>query len=174
MKIELNKWKKLAMALSIVIILNVFFNVAIDTFYKMPDWQTYCPETLNSVSYENKTMCEDAGGMWSENMGYPKEVGVTGYCNAQYTCQKEYTDAFSVYNRNVFVVLTALGALTIIAALFTVLPNAVSSGLLYGGVLSLIIGTIRFWSDMDDYIRFIVTGVVLLLLITVGVKKMKD
>lgn len=174
MKIELNKWKKLAMALSIVIILNVFFNVAIDTFYKMPDWQSYCPETLNSVSYEKKQMCEDAGGMWNENMGYPKEVGVTGYCNVQYTCQKEYNDATSVYNRNVFVALTALGALTIVIALFSSIPNAVSSGLLYGGVLSLIIGTMRFWSDMDDYIRFVVTGVVLILLITIGVKKMKD
>lgn len=174
MKIELNKWKKLAMALSIVIILNVFFNVAIDTFYKMPNWENYCKPELNSVSYENKKTCEDAGGMWSENMGYPKEVGATGYCNAQYTCQKEYGDASSVYNRNVFVVLTALGAVTIILALFAALPSSVSSGLLYGGLLSLIIGTVRFWSDMDDYIRFVVTGVVLILLITIGVKKMKD
>lgn len=174
MKIELNKWKKLAMALSLIIILNVFFNVTIDTFYKMPDWVSSCPDKLNSVSYEDKKTCEEVGGMWTENMGYPKEAGVTGYCNAQYTCQKEYEAATSVYNRNVFVVLTALGALTIIAALFAALPSSVSSGLLYGGILSLIIGTIRFWSDMDDYIRFIVTGVVLILLITIGVKKMKD
>ncbi len=162
------------MALSIVIILNVFFNVGIDTFYKMPTWDSYCPAELNSVSYNNKKTCEDAGGLWTENMGYPKEVGVLGYCNVQYTCQKEYDAATSVYNRNVFVVLTALGALTIIIALFAAIPNSVSSGLLYGGVLSLIIGTMRFWSNMDDYIRFIVTGVVLLLLITIGVKKMKD
>lgn len=162
------------MALSLIIILNVFFNVTIDTFYKMPDWQEFCPDSLNSVTYEDKKSCEDVGGMWSENMGYPKDENSRGWCNAQYQCQKAYDDETSVYNRNVFVVLTALGAITIILALFAALPSAVSSGLLYGGILSLIIGTMRFWSDMDDYIRFVVTGVVLILLITIGVKKMKD
>lgn len=174
MHIESTKWKKFALALSLIIILNVFFNVAIETFYKMPRYENYCAPTLYSEERADKASCEDAGGLWQANAGYPKEVGVSGYCDVTYTCNKTFTDVNSVYSRNVFVILTVLGALTIVAALFAKLPNAVSSGLLYGGVLSLIIGTIRFWSQMDDYLRFIVTGAVLVILIALGVKKMKD
>lgn len=174
MHIEVTKWKKFALALSLVVILNVFFNVAIETFYKSPAYDEYCPQTLYSEARDNKAVCEDAGGMWQANTGYPKEAGVTGYCDVTYACNKVFNDVNSVYSRNVFVILTVLGALTIVAALFTRIPNTVSSGLLYGGVLSLIIGTMRFWSEMDDYLRFIVTGVVLVVLVAIGIKKMKD
>lgn len=169
-----SKWKKIALAISLVIILNVFFNVGVETFYKMPRWDEYCPQSLYSQAHVDKVSCETAGGAWSENQSGKIAGEPAGWCDPNFTCQKNHNQQLSVYNRNVFVVLTALGALTLVASLFANLPNAVSSGLLYGGVLSMIIGTVRFWSEMQDYLRFAVTGVVLIVLVAIGIKKMKD
>ncbi|MBU2263298.1 hypothetical protein KJ750_01400, partial [Patescibacteria group bacterium] len=52
--------------------------------------------------------------------------------------------------------------------------EAVALGFSFGGILSLIIGTIRYWSGMDDYLRFIILGVALAILIWMGIKKLKD
>lgn len=178
MHIQVTKWKKLGLALSILVILNVFFNVGIDTFYKMPQYDDFCPEELwQNVPTDEKT-CTDEGGFWRDDPYMenktPQGITIKGYCDVAHTCSQEFNDAQSVYNRNTFIVLTAAGAITVAVSIFLTLPSAVASGLLYGGVLSLVIGTMRYWTDMDEYLRFIVSGVVLLVLIAIGIKKMKD
>ena len=66
-----------------------------------------------------------------------------------------------------------LGVASLVAGIF-ISATSVSIGLSLGGVLSLIIGSIRYWSDMDDILRVIMLGVALLALIWVGIKKLKD
>ncbi|MBU0981892.1 hypothetical protein KKC94_04345 [Patescibacteria group bacterium] len=179
-KSTIDKWKKLALALSIIIVLNVFFNVGIETFYPMPEWNDYCPDQLWEGRYETQESCEAVGGQWRYDQYYspkpvatPEEVG-SYYCDAGYTCGQTYEEVMKVYNRNVFIVLTALGALLVVVSLYLSIPSAVLNGLMYGGVLSILIGVMRYWDSMDDYLRFIVSGVMLLILILVGVKKVKD
>mgnify|MGYP001604131261 CR=1 FL=1 len=178
MHIQVTKWKKLGLALSILIILNVFFNVGIDTFYKMPQYDKYCPQDLWVDQPTDATTCAEEGGMWRDDpymeSKTPQGVAIKGYCDVSYTCNQTYNDDLSVYNRNTFIILTALGAVTIVVSIFLTLPSAVASGLLYGGVLSLIIGTMRYWGNMDEYLRFAVSGIVLLVLVLIGIRKMKD
>lgn len=174
MKIQADKWKKLALTLSLVIVINIFFNVGVATFYSMPDWNEYCPQSIYNEAHESKESCELAGGAWSESQSKVEGEADGGWCDITYTCQKEYNDQWSLYNRNVFIVLTVLGASTLVAGILLNLPSAVANGLLYGGALSMLIGTMRFWTEMDDYVRFIVSGVVLGVLIFLGIKKMQD
>ena len=51
--------------------------------------------------------------------------------------------------------------------------ETVSSGIMGGGVLTIIYGTLRYWGEMSDIIRWILLGVVLALLIWIGYKKVK-
>lgn len=167
----LTKWKKLALSLSIVIVINVFFNVGIETFYPAPAYDDYCSPEKTNQGYDTAESCTEAGGIWSQGSG--KEA--VGYCDMYTKCSQAYNDAMQPYNRNAFIVLTALGVATLLVGLLApTLPMAVANGLLYGGVLSILIGTMRYWSLMDDYLRFIVSGVALLLLVLVGVKRLKD
>ncbi len=167
----LNKWKKLALSLAILIVINVFFNVGLDTFYPAPRYENYCSTEKMNGLYDTAETCEAADGIW--NQGPVKEV--VGYCDLYTKCSNEYNTAMQPYNRNAFVVLTILGVATLLGGLLvTTLPMAVANGLLYGGVLSILIGTMRYWALMDDYLRFIVSGVALFLLILVGVKRLKD
>lgn len=172
----LDRFKKLALSLAIVIVLNVFFNVGIETFYPAPVYEDFCPlsgvddkETM--VSYSDMNTCNEAGGQWVQ----PAGEGAMGWCDFYADCYKDYDNAMMPYNRNAFVILTILGTVTLLFGLISkTLPMAVSNGLLYGGVLSLLIGTMRYWDYMDDYLRFIVSGIALALLIVVGIKRLKD
>ena len=51
--------------------------------------------------------------------------------------------------------------------------EAVSLGLSLGGVLSFVIGTIGYWSDLSDVLRVVVLGIALVALIYLGIKKVR-
>ncbi len=174
------KW---AIVLGIVIVLNLFFNYAISLVYKEPMFDKFCPVELNSTTYSDRDSCNKVGGMWSEST-YPESLDekgkttpakIVGYCNATYTCNNQYMDAQSVYNRNVFIALIILGILSLaLGAYLTHLSSAVALGFSFGGVLSLIIGAMRYWSNMQDVLRVVVLAIALAALVWIGIKKIKE
>lgn len=162
--------KKVGLALALVIVINVFFNVGLDTFYPTPDYDSTCgiTESKEVWTIGDQETCLNNGGTWNVE----KDMA---YCEDKYEdCWAEYETTRAPYDRNSFIVLTVLGAATLLVGLFVGMPMAVSNGLLYGGILSVLIGTMRYWPTMDDYFRFVVSGVVLVVLILVGIKKLKD
>ena len=186
MKISRYTLQKIALALSIVVVLNLFFNYGTYTFYPPPQYDDFCTEETRKY-YDNKESCEAIGGEWAARDAYyrgdypvpariigSEEEPPTEYCDTTATCRKQYDEANSLYNRNVFVVLVVLGTISLVLGFFLVAVSAVSAGFLFGGLLSLFIGTTRYWSDMNDYIRFIVLGIVLAILIWLGYRKLQD
>lgn len=175
-------FKKLVVVLAIIIVLNLFFNYGIKTFYDGPKFEDFCSKALTSKQYSTKDECESAGGFWTSNPDFAKpaplpeiaDTRVAGWCDVYYKCQKEYEDVRAVYNRNVFLILIGAGIVSIVLGFIITQSEAVALGFSFGGVISLIVGTIRFWSDMDDYLRFIILGLALAILIWIGVKKLKD
>jgi hypothetical protein len=168
-------WKRVSLTLAIVVVLNLFFNVGVRTFYPGPKHEDYCPASIFEKSYDTRDACVAAGGAWrAEPVRVVDEKRITGYCDAGAACQKEYEEVQSVYNRNVFIVLLVAGTLSLVIGMFLQSSLSVANGLLYGGVLSYVIATIRFWSNMDDYVRFVILGIVLAFLIALGIKKLRD
>jgi len=176
-KSNILKW---ALILGIMVVVNLFFNFAIATIYDSPEYSNFCENKQVVELYETQNECVAVGGQWNENRGFTKidprgiEVPTSivdvpaGYCNVNFTCGQEFSEARSVYDRNVFIVLTIIGAALIIGSVLLVGVEAVSMGLALGGVLSLVIGTMRYWSNMDEYLRVIVLGLALIALIWVG------
>lgn len=161
-------WKKTGLALSIVIILNVFFNVGLDTFYNAPNYEDFCENEVKARPLGSLESCQEYGGEWIEDGDY-------SYCDTyNEACYEDFYAAQADYNAVAFVVLTILGTLSVIFALFTQMPMAVANGFLYGGAVSVVIGSMRYWNDMDDYLQFTISGVALILLVLIGVKKLKD
>lgn len=128
------------------------------------------------------------GGQWTETrpekmIAYKDNVPVAvsipgetinGYCNENFTCQPKFENANKIYNRNVFVILIILGVLLVIGSYFVATYGAVSLGFALAGILSLIVGSIRYWSDMDERVRVIMLGIALVALIWYGVKKFRE
>ncbi len=173
------------LAIAIVIVLNLFFNFAIKLIYKAPIYETFCAVQQVHVPPTTQKACLDVGGQWNENSynGQPVKIvspnGDTmnqpaGYCDEQFTCRKNFDDSSRIYNRNVFIALVVLGTIALFAGFYLGASTPVSSGLSLGGVLSFIIGSIRYWSDMDDYLRVVILGLALVALIWLGIKKFSE
>lgn len=183
--INILKW---VLIVAIVIVLNLLFNFSIQLFYKMPEWDNFCKQDQVSEAPKTEAECVAKGGAWETasevkrtSMDGPVEVAVpvselkqTSSCNIFFTCQKEFDEARKTYSRNVFVVLVILGVLALLLGFFLSNYTVVALGLSLGGVLSLVIASMRHWEFMGDYLRVIVLALALVVLIWLGIKKIKD
>lgn len=70
-----------------------------------------------------------------------------------------------------FAFMVVTGIIAIVAGVLIIGSAIVSSGLSYGGVLALVIGSIAYWGDANDMIRLAISGVALLALLYLGWKK---
>ena len=165
--------KKIALALGIVILLNLFVWTGIRTFYKGPDRNDYCIDYRIPIVTEQD--CISANGQWKKTQvepSSPKPVQ-EGYCSDKPTCFTLYEEAIKPYNRNVFIIYVILGLVSLLIG-FLIKVDSVSAGLNFGAIILFVTGTIRYWSEMQEYLRFIITGFALALLIYFGYKKIKD
>jgi uncharacterized membrane protein YdjX (TVP38/TMEM64 family) len=102
-----------------------------------------------------------------------KGAGITGYCNEQFQCQKDFDAADKIYQRNGFFVSVVGGTILLIISLF--LPAtafAVSSGLSFGAIFSFIVGSTSYWSYMDEWLRLAVLMVAFVALIILAIRKL--
>ncbi|MBI5078379.1 MAG: hypothetical protein HZB11_03405 [Candidatus Yonathbacteria bacterium] len=172
------KW---ILVVGIAIVANLFLNYALDAFYQRPLFETFCPSKQVNVPITTEKACTDVGGQWNSDpyryIEATKPIPADapkGYCNENFTCQKGFESADKLYQRNVFIVLVAAGTVFLVGSLFATAVEAVALGFSLAGILSFIIGTMRYWSSMDERLRVVVLGLALAALVWVGIKKFRD
>lgn len=176
-----NRVSRWSVILGIMIVLNLFFNYALSLVYKSPEFNNFCPmEQVVNVP-DNQNECVAKGGQWTDNNYYTKPVPVgeiisvpRGYCDLQFTCRQNFDTAMKSYNRNVFIVLVVLGAITVLVGNFFAGNEVITSGLSLAGVLSFLIASVRYWSSANDLIRVLILAIALGLLFWVAIKKFKN
>lgn len=198
-----NRIKKTLMAIAIALVLVFFVGYGLHTFYKEPEWDDYCEERVGKGLYETKESCEAVGGKWTEtpkpmvedlqqnqyictkSLSAEEEMFVftcltkediekeTGYCNPDHTCQEEYEAVKEPHNRLSFIILAIISIIVIVITTAVLKENAVSYGVLAGGILTILYGTLRFWGAIPDIARFLILGAALIILIGVAYKKLK-
>lgn len=175
------KW---ALIIGIVVVLNLFLNYTISLFYKEPDYSEYFVQSQIVEPITNKEECLAVGGQWTEadpryinEKTMPVPAGVDpatykGYCNPDFTKQQDFEKAQKTYQRNVFVVLVVLGVASLLLGAF--LPNEIITlGFSWGGVLSLIIASVRYWSTADNLVKVLILGFALGALVWLAINKFK-
>lgn len=170
---NIGRW---SVILGIMIVLNLFFNYALSLVYKAPDYNAFCPMEQVVTTPDNQNECVGKGGQWTDNSYYTKPIpaGVgepRGYCDLQFTCRQEFEKANNTYQRNVFVVLVVLGALSVFIGNMFATNIVISSGLSLAGVLSFLIASVRYWGSANDLIRVIILAIALGILFWVAMKK---
>ena len=166
------KWALIA---AIVIVLNLFFNYAISLAYKAPSYDAYVPSSPVVEPLNTQSECLAVGGQWTatpEPAMAPdtKTVSVLGSCDPNYTKEQEYTAAQNAYARNVFIILVVLGVASLVAGAF--FANAILAiAFSWGGVLSLVIASMRYWGQASGFVRVTVLAAALVALIWVAVRK---
>ncbi len=172
------KFVRWALLVGIVVILNIFFSVVLALLYPAPKYEAYCPMQV-SVNPTTPSECDAQGGIWNAYSPAPVPTDVaapkpTGYCDMYAKCQKPYQAASDQHALYAFVVMVVLGVLALLLGLVPIGSSIVSSGLSYGGVVSLVIGSTEYWGSAGNWIRLAIATVGLAALLYIGWKRFKD
>jgi hypothetical protein len=171
------KFVRWALMLGIVIILNIFFVELVQLVLPSPQYDAYCPTSQVVGSYDTQDACLAVGGQWTANPPQPTVNGVkpaSGYCDPQYTCRNQYQQASDLHARNAFIAFVVFGVIALVAGVVPIGSSIVSSGLSYGGVLALIIGSAQYWGNAAIWIRFLIALVGLAALLYIGWRQFRD
>lgn len=80
--------------------------------------------------------------------------------------ETEYENGKKRFNKHLFLIAVPIGILSIAAGLLISVPG-IGSGLMFGGIFTLIYGYFTYWGDLDVRIRFLSLffGLVILILV---------
>ena len=166
---KITKIKAIILSFIIAIVLASFVIYFISAIHPNPKWEDYCGEvrpiypTKPSVEVReiNQTECEAQNGSWRNN-----------YCDFYYECQNEFNNATDKHKNIVFLVSVPVGLIAVGAGIILALPS-VSSGLMLGGGILTIYGVGQYWENLSNWVRTLILGVVLLILIWLAYKKLR-
>ncbi len=167
------KW---LVVVGLALVTNLLLLQITRTVFHEPQFENYCVSKPVTGGLQTESDCLSAGGQWNVSMpAVPGKESVVqpGYCNEQFQCQKDYEMAQKIYERNGFLVSVIGGTLLLILSLF--LPGvalSVGHGLSLGAILSFVVGSMGYWSFMDEWLRLAVLLVAFVALIVFSVKKL--
>jgi len=168
------KFVRWAVVLGIVIVLNAFLFVAANMAFPQPDYNAYCPAAAKGMVANTEASCVAGDGVWQPYAGTIAVGEPTGYCDFYQKCQASWDAAQKAYGLKFFSFMMVAGIVALSAGVLLTGSAIVSSGLSYGGVLSLVIGSVSYWGEADDLIRLAISGAALLALLYLGWKKFRD
>ncbi len=190
------KIKETILGISIAIIFVFFVVFGIKAFYKEPKYEDFCKlgVPIDFVSGKGGYYAEPYPARMKEpeqsicaksNLEYDKfrkacaeksmdvayEYDDKGCQVAKEctSCNVDFDKARNIYFRNVFIISGIVGIIVIVIGAALSLTS-VSAGLFGGGVLTIIYGTMNYWSELADWARFIILGIALAVLIYLGYK----
>lgn len=161
--------KSLILSVVIAIVLSSFVIYLVESFHPTPKWEDHCaeiryPKTIGEkseiINLTQETCEQNEGAKW-----------MNGYCDYEYGCRKNYETANDKHKSIIFFVAVPAGLIAVSLGLFIALPS-VSSGLMLGGVFLTIYGTSNYWDKFSDWIKVLILGIVLVVLIWLGYKKL--
>jgi len=171
---QVAKW---SLIVAIFILLNVFFNVSVGLFLDEAKYEDYCKNNYPEKVINSADTCKQFDGEWQAyNSPAPNGDGTmsTGFCDVYKKCQDEFNTANEAYELKVFVALMILGLLTFGASLFLKTNYLISTALSLAAVLDFIIASIRYWSSANEWLRFVILLIALIILIYIAIKKFSD
>jgi hypothetical protein len=168
---EQNIWVRRSVIVAIIIVLNLFFNYTVSLVFTEPVMDSYYSRPQVVQNFSTKESCIAVGGQWSEQVVVDTQSSkMTGYCDPDFTARATFEAAKKVYDKKVFATLILLGALCI--ALGVWLKNSILKfASMWGGVVSLLIASMRYWSSAGAFLKVVVLAIALAGLVTLAVKK---
>lgn len=181
------KLKELLMALAIAIMAALFVGLFIDAVYPAPKYEDFCtmngsyPKAAYPVEGAAGIKCPDPYFKYREQVdqcnrdgGFPEfdynESGCQTFSQCNF-CSKNFNEANEIYNRNLFFITSPIAVIAIIIGIMYGFEVA-GSGFMFSGILLLVYGTGRYFSNMSKTMRVIVVFIELVLLLFIAKKKM--
>jgi hypothetical protein len=146
--------KKFALGFGIAVIFPMMIHYGVATFVHEPKWQEY----HNAEDY----------GVSGLNMSQEEKKDLAARRKQSQATWKRDQKQFQ---RTLFSVAAPLGIVAIIlGSLITI--QAIGTGLMFGGIFSVLDGYFNYWSELPDGARFVSLLLAFIVLIYIGWRKM--
>ncbi|MBD3264740.1 MAG: hypothetical protein GF375_06530 [Candidatus Omnitrophica bacterium] len=145
--------KKFALGFGIAVIFPLLIHYGVSTFSPPPEWEDY----YDSDYYR---IYKEAGEEEKKELEQKRKEQTEDYNRARKRFQK-----------HLFAAAVPLGLVAIITGSLTGVP-AIGTGLMFGGIFSLIDGYALYWSELQHWMRFVSLLVAFCVLIFIGYKKL--
>ncbi len=160
--------KKGILIVAIALVLAFFVGYGIEVFNPTPN-QDRIYRSFNYIHSDGN--CTSQGGQWIKDR-VPKFEGENespvGWCEPPY--EKLELDQ-SKHDRVVFIAAVLVGILALVGGLL-LNKDTISTGIVSGGVLLILYGTIRYWRHANNILKFTLLGIALAILIWLAYKKL--
>jgi hypothetical protein len=179
------KLKKVMLSIGVGILSALFIGFLIEAIYPSPAYEDFCKNSFDvpPTQVSKQAVCDytydtTMRTTCTQNRGNIIQEFDSKGCVMKESCdycQKDYQAADERYNRVLFYVTAPIGLVMILLGLY--LPtsiDAISSGILFGGILTMLQITARVFGSLGRWPRVILLGLELTLVIWIGVKKVKD
>ena len=153
-----------------IFVLTLFVTTyGVNMFYNAPDYNDFCDAENWKLAIQDETSCIEQGGEWND---YAKVVDeeVRGNCDLDFTCREDYEIEQEKYSMKIFLVAVPLGILLILLGAYFFSLTAIGSGIMAGGVGTILRGISSYWRYSEDWIRFLISLFGLVVLIYFGYK----
>lgn len=128
---------------------------------QMKKGETTCPSIENWINQMTPQIPEDKQSLcktlWE------------AYYSQSCGCSFKYQEANENYQQTKFIILTIIGIIAIVTGGLMFSFEGIGTGILGGGVITVITGAIPYWSYMGDIVKFTMLGLALIALIVVGI-----
>ena len=162
--------KNIILGLIIAFVFLFFCVYGTKLIYHEPDYNRYCnmPPAIPDITQE---FCEQTNGTWiTQELRCITTPCPQGYCDYYSKCQMGFDDVSERYAKNLFGITLFVSIIIIAVSAFLIPVESVAGGLMFGSLMYLIYGTGSYWRFMNDYFRFAILGVALIVLIYIGYK----
>jgi len=140
--------KKIALGFGIAVVFPMMVHFGVSTFVKEPRWKDY----------------------YGCYMDYSRDQSAQAKADMQRK-RELFEERQRVYQRALFSVAVPVGVLVIV--LGAILPvQAIGTGLMFGGIFSVLDGYINYWSELPDGARFVSLLLAFIVLVWVGYRKL--
>jgi len=166
MDVNKNRLKRGAVVIALIVLSALFIGLFVDAVFEEPKWENYCREyekpmpaypypdkiglncTTTPADQEKMDKCYSDGGYptykWDN-----KGCQVYEECNM---CNKEMEDDRKVVHRNAFYLGAVLSIVVLVIGVFWPL-DFIGTGFMFGGIVGLFYSTVRYFSDMEKFVR---------------------
>lgn len=155
----------LVVAIGVLTIFVMFYGI--NTLFPKANYEDYCGDVMSrSFIPLTEQDCLSMEGVWEpQDIKCVTEPCPDGYCDLYSSCQREYDQANAERSRGVFFLAIPLGVILIILGMFVFHLESVGAGLVFGGIGTLVYGSGAYWPYTENWIRFLISLVGLVVLI---------
>lgn len=167
--------RKSAIIIVITVLFSIFAYTLVEAIHAPPEYNDFCKDRPMPKPINNN--CSDPERIYCD-VGYPAyeiENGcqVNPYCE---TCNVDFDKAKDKYSFFFFIASSLIGLLALIIGF--ILPKKsihdyIGSGLIYGAIITIFIGTIRYFPQMSRILKPIVILIELIIVIIISYLRFK-